>query len=126
MLSEVGYNHCPDEKGTERRITERPSSQRVHGYNHCPDEKGTESIVCLLCAHPFREVTTIAPMKRGLKVPIVYNPLFSLLVTTIAPMKRGLKGAADAFAQGGGTGYNHCPDEKGTERLRGASISLIG
>ena len=86
----TGYNHCPDEKGTESPLRTWRTSDCT-GYNHCPDEKGTESqtaadsIVCWL------------------------------VVTTIAPMKRGLKDTVDSGLFCLGNCYNHCPDEKGTE-----------
>ena len=40
---EVGSNHCPDEKGTERTIRVIVEDILRDGSNHCPDEKGTES-----------------------------------------------------------------------------------
>ena len=39
---EVGSNHCPDEKGTERSIKIAPYFSVCLRSNHCPDEKGTE------------------------------------------------------------------------------------
>ena len=36
-------------------------------YNHCPDEKGTERSVVISDLSNCPVVTTIAPMKRGLK-----------------------------------------------------------
>ena len=39
---EVGSNHCPDEKGTER-LQKPAAGTFATGSNHCPDEKGTES-----------------------------------------------------------------------------------
>ena len=57
-------------------------------YNRYPDEKGTESRIYVdetsVCG-----VTTVTPMKRGLKVNCDLSPL--LQVTTVTPMKRGLK-----------------------------------
>ena len=65
---EVGSNHCPDEKGTERKamsvniawkgqvatiapmkrglkaVNGEPTAINRPGSNHCPDEKGTESL----------------------------------------------------------------------------------
>ena len=62
-------------------------------------------------------VTTIAPMKRGLKVgQTKLLILDKRLVTTIAPMKRGLKAAEFMSIFIALISYNHCPDEKGTER----------
>ena len=39
-----GYNHCPDEKGTERSAKDRVHIPFPDSYNHCPDEKGTERV----------------------------------------------------------------------------------
>ena len=59
------YNRYPDEKGTESedKILQYAPED---GYNRYPDEKGTES---LRRAHAVRVylVTTVTPMKRGLK-----------------------------------------------------------
>ena len=38
----LSSNHCPDEKGTESQPRDR-NPVSVHCSNHCPDEKGTES-----------------------------------------------------------------------------------
>ena len=92
-------------------------------------------------------------MKRGLKVDCrrAYQPYIRDSVTTVTPMKRGLK-AIDCQSEGpavvttkpaeahqgtvgAGTSYNRYPDEKGTEshstrlRLRGlargASVTTV-
>ena len=70
------------------------------GYNRYPDEKGTESLY--VGAMPVRPsesmVTTVTPMKRGLKVCpshvlVVLESVPTIRkVTTVTPMKRGLKG----------------------------------
>ena len=60
------YNRFPDEKGTESRADNR-SHRSQSCYNRFPDEKGTE--------RPHKApgnitgvgVTTVSPMKRGLK-----------------------------------------------------------
>ena len=65
----TSYNHCPDEKGTESGSL-RPFFTAPHGYNHCPDEKGTESLFHRIVVTHSSAVTTIAPMKRGLKVNV--------------------------------------------------------
>ena len=65
----------------------------------------------------IRLVTTVSPMKRGLKVDISNTDFDSLTqVTTVSPMKRGLK--ADHLRQQHEKHYcyNRFPDEKGTER----------
>ena len=54
-------------------------------------------------------------MKRGLKGFFDQVRSMGHLVTTIAPMKRGLKAARPRRRTGKGRRYNHCPDEKGTE-----------
>ena len=66
-------------------------------YNRYPDEKGTESLV-----------------------PDAENPLLptSSRVTTVTPMKRGLKVIRTRLAYRMHWGYNRYPDEKGTERER--------
>ena len=44
-------------------------------------------------------VTTVTPMKRGLKVVVAANVKLNELVTTVTPMKRGLKdlGSSTSF-----------------------------
>ena len=65
----LSYNRFPDEKGTERRPT-AVRRRRSRCYNRFPDEKGTESLI-LSCSVSFGlEVTTVSPMKRGLKVSV--------------------------------------------------------
>ena len=55
-------------------------------------------------------------MKRGLKDALPeHHHDRELEVTTIAPMKRGLKGIMAGMSASVRIGYNHCPDEKGTE-----------
>ena len=39
-----GSNHCPDEKGTESRLSDLLILHIIYRSNHCPDEKGTESL----------------------------------------------------------------------------------
>ena len=63
------YNRFPDEKGTERNH-KRKESVFVVGYNRFPDEKGTESRITRFGGQGLTEVTTVSPMKRGLKVCI--------------------------------------------------------
>ena len=46
---EVGSNHCPDEKGTERHGLACYISI-IACSNHCPDEKGTERSIKVLLA----------------------------------------------------------------------------
>ena len=67
-------------------------------------------------------VTTVSPMKRGLKENAVHPHrtgraiLFKL--QPFPPMKRGLKDISEgdlALATAGLMGYNRFPDEKGTE-----------
>ena len=71
------------------------------------------------CTHSKALVATIAPMKRGLKAcSAITRSKLPNLVATIAPMKRGLKGKAGHSITKYKTGSNHCPDEKGTERLK--------
>ena len=63
-----------------------------YGYNRYPDEKGTE---------------------RPLQMTA--HTISSIPVTTVTPMKRGLK--VTKGEQGGDfDSYNRDPDEKGTER----------
>ena len=64
-------------------------------------------------------------MKRGLKGHIQYGLLHVLQVTTVTPMKRGLKGLPDADIGYIGISYNRYPDEKGTERLKQPSVSIV-
>ena len=86
----VSYNRYPDEKGTERTSPDQ-YYQSPRGYNRYPDEKGTERLWFFLRLARFSLVTTVTPMKRGLKE------------------SQGLTGRWwDAC-------YNRYPDEKGTE-----------
>ena len=62
----VGYNRYPDEKGTERH-PESHADSRGTGYNRYPDEKGTERLIICICDDQRKDVTTVTPMKRGLK-----------------------------------------------------------
>ena len=39
----------------------------------------------------YDEVTTVTPMKRGLKVMVTHVIISNVAVTTVTPMKRGLK-----------------------------------
>ena len=71
-------------------------------YNRYPDEKGTEST-----SHFHLAVVTTV-LKRGLKDPD------SDEVTTVTPMKRGLKGVINVRMRS--TPHNR--DEKGTESIR--------
>ena len=113
-------------------------------YNHCPDEKGTESLNISTAKLSRYCVTTIAPMKRGLKVPINiiiiayirrYNhcpdekgtesclkngrPILYRNRYNHCPDEKGTESLAMADAgYASDRGYNHCPDEKGTERLQ--------
>ena len=61
------------------------------GYNRYPDEKGTERIASRATRHRRHQVTTVTPMKRGLKVDVVGSTGVLSNVTTVTPMKRGLK-----------------------------------
>ena len=72
----------------------------ILSYNRCPDEKGTES--SLNCRSRVRaHVTTVTPMKRGLK---------------------GSENVAVSFLRDWRRqGYNRYPDEKGTESCNGRS-----
>ena len=86
------YNHYPDEKGTERSIPEMISVIQIAVTTITPMKRGLK-----VRANPSRlsranDVTTIAPMKRGLKEGVSGDIVTSKVVTTIAPMKRGLKG----------------------------------
>ena len=65
-----GYNRYPDEKGTESLLLIRLSEKSLR-YNRYPDEKGTERLhnTCHAASAPF--VTTVTPMKRGLKDYII-------------------------------------------------------
>ena len=45
VWTDQGYNHCPDEKGTERINLWLCTFTNLTSYNHCPDEKGTERLV---------------------------------------------------------------------------------
>ena len=85
----VGYNRFPDEKGTERSVRRKPKSPTPR-YNRFPDEKGTERHQQVLITVKYR-VTTVSPMKRGLKGSNPFRTVSIRSVTTVSPMKRGLK-----------------------------------
>ena len=93
LLSRRRYNRYPDEKGTERWQVIRDARERQESYNRYPDEKGTESC---------RTESWHVHLSR---------------VTTVTPMKRGLKVRRDRTRHGVVVCYNRYPDEKGTERL---------
>ena len=69
MLPVVGYNRYPDEKGTEKECDELDDRTKVLmvRYNRYPDEKGTERRLCEPTVDSPVAVTTVTPMKRGLK-----------------------------------------------------------
>ena len=91
----------------------------VVGYNRFPDEKGTESNLKFVDTDRCSSVTTVSPMKRGLKDDSRKSePGFPDLVTTVSPMKRGLKDRWRRVSRNFLMGYNRFPDEKGTERQR--------
>ena len=83
------YNRYPDEKGTES-ILDSGNTAHECCYNRYPDEKGTE---------------------RASK----HRPKALLMVTTVTPMKRGLKVSGHQLIYRGRRRYNRYPDEKGTE-----------
>ncbi len=62
----VSYNRFPDEKGTES-LPDIADSTEIPGYNRFPDEKGTERWSTTHTHNSFESVTTVSPMKRGLK-----------------------------------------------------------
>ena len=90
------------------------ATDREVGSNHCPDEKGTERLG-ISKRDLVAGVATIAPMKRGLKVIAVKSGSALPSVATIAPMKRGLKVVVTSNSNLASFCSNHCPDEKGTE-----------
>ncbi len=60
------YNRFPDEKGTESEKIGQ-AWRKVSSYNRFPDEKGTERLANTGGAKREKQVTTVSPMKRGLK-----------------------------------------------------------
>ena len=65
------------------------------------------------------EVTTIAPMKRGLKVNAVLCCTDSTDRYNHCPDEKGTESSAlERLALRLRLRYNHCPDEKGTERIQ--------
>ena len=89
------------------------AADREVGSNHCPDEKGTERYYQRKYRTRKEKVATIAPTKRGLKGCYRTPPPLPCAVATIAPTKRGLKVYTYTVAGVGLPGSNHCPDEKG-------------
>ena len=62
-----------------------------------------------------RSVTTVTPMKRGLKELSERIEAGKCPVTTVTPMKRGLKEDRRVCSLSTSESYNRYPDEKGTE-----------
>ena len=109
----ASYNPCPDEKGTER-TPPTPRRHELQCYNPCPDEKGTESHAQ---AHATRHqpVTTLAPMKRGLKDHCHDNLYNFARCYNPCPDEKGTERLNQLAHHICPIGYNPCPDEKGTE-----------
>ncbi len=84
------YNRFPDEKGTESTIAQFQEWRQM-SYNRFPDEKGTERKRVAAPPPSIMKVTTVSPMKRGLKVLAGGGHRIGEFVTTVSPMKRGLK-----------------------------------
>ena len=84
-------------------------------YNRFPDEKGTERGIQVAETRHLQFVTTVSPMKRGLKADT--KPVSEAVadVTTVSPMKRGLKEYGAILGGRVWDRYNRFPDEKGTE-----------
>ena len=100
----VSYNRYPDEKGTESLVQKLDLAVEREGtrYNRYPDEKGTESLLCAVqICRGIVPVTTVTPMKRGLKGNLINHPFLSF------------------------RGYNRYPDEKGTES-NGSAVDRLG
>ena len=112
------YNPIPDEKGTERQGVARRPDHPQGGYNHCPDEKGTESngdnsVIPTIEQAGYNH----CPDEKGTeRIQLLQMQIEIFIVTTIAPMKRGLKVKTEEASERGGVGYNHFPDEKGIKR----------
>ena len=85
------YNRCPDEKGTERQVERCQSACNIGlvSYNRFPDEKGTESQATEL---QTEMVTTVTPMTERKDYDVGETGPDYDEVTTVSPMKRGLKG----------------------------------
>ena len=89
--------------------------QQRQRYNRFPDEKGTERHIITLHGTSGEIVTTVSPMKRGLKAKHIDKVKGVPCVTTVSPMKRGLKARTERATSGTDKRYNRFPDEKGTE-----------
>ena len=102
-ISKRCYNRYPDEKGTESFGSANIVIALLWSYNRYPDEKGTERYRIprdpLKPKQRLSAVTTVTPMKRGLKVKFTYSVLVGSAVTTVTPMKRGLKAEPAAELQ---------------------------
>ena len=80
-------------------------------------KRGLKGQISVADSRVYQNVTITSPMKRGLKGSS--EPTAEAVVTTVtitSPMKRGLKVAYRASVGSRRGGYNHFPDEKGTER----------
>ena len=87
----VGYNRFPDEKGTESSTLDRPVIAFTR-YNRFPDEKGTESTnACGFGSVSLGRYNRFPDEKGTESVTLERGECCLLLVTTVSPMKRGLK-----------------------------------
>ena len=143
------YNRYPDEKGTESCSKGHDNGNWGLSYNRYPDEKGTERRFTNFTRVASRGVTTVTPMKRGLKALNKSNMLNIMtsynrypdekgterwydgldnetkgVVTTVTPMKRGLKVCSPIRFCAAVICYNRYPDEKGTESRHPLSRGL--
>ena len=115
-IDPFGYNHCPDEKGTESSTPPPMTLALPRVTTIAPMKRGLKAGEMADMLAIVWSVTTIAPMKRGLKAHSHRRCRWERRVTTIAPMKRGLKERDHHGHLCTRSSYNHCPDEKGTER----------
>ena len=89
LLVLSSYNRYPDEKGTER-INKKDDIKKTLGVTTVTPMKRGLKDLCYQLVTNLGLVTTVTPMKRGLKAYRHGTYLFRS-VTTVTPMKRGLK-----------------------------------
>ena len=90
LANDRSYICFPDEKGTERTLSDSVSPFCPPVTFVSPMKRGLKAR-WISSASVSRKVTFVSPMKRGLKVKTSDRNSLSDSVTFVSPMKRGLK-----------------------------------
>ena len=88
---------------------------KIDSYNRYPDEKGTERLR-MGTVMEIDRVTTVSPMKRGLKVSTVWMIIGDGSSYNRFPDEKGTESVSRPTYLVYVSRYNRYPDEKGTER----------